>query len=428
MSQPRVFVVDGVRTPFLKARTEPGPFAASDLAVAAGRPLLARMPFAATAIDEVIIGCVIAAPDEANIARIIGLRLGCGKQTPAFTVQRNCASGLQAVASAAESIRLGQAQLVLAGGTEAMSRSPIQWNLSMATWLGAVMGAKNIGARLQAIARFRPANLQPVYSLLLGLTDPLYKLSMGQTAEVVAHRFGISREAQDAYALQSHRRLAGAFDNGSMREEVEVLYDSKGRFYPEDTGLRRETDMAQLAKLKPVFDRKYGQVTSGNSSQVTDGAAMLMLASESAVQRYQLPVLGELLGHAWSGVDPRQMGLGPVHAVSKLLTQHQLKMRDLAQLELNEAFAAQVLGCQAAWDSTEYAKTELGLDAPVGAMDPERLNPEGGAIASGHPVGASGARLVLHLLKSLKRKGGGLGVATLCIGGGQGGAMLLSVQ
>ncbi len=425
MNQKRVFIVDGARTPFLKAREQPGPFSAADLAVAAGRPLLARQPFAPSAIDEVIVGCVIPAADEANIARLIALRLGCGKQVPAFTVQRNCASGLQALASAAERVALGRAQLVLAGGTEAMSRAPITWNMAMAAWLGGVMRARRWGERLRALARFRPAHLQPVYALLLGLTDPLVKLSMGQTAEVLAHRFGITREAQDAYALQSHQRLAAAYDAGQMRDEIEILYEPSGAFYAEDTGLRRDTDLAKLAQLKPAFDRKYGQVTSGNSSQVTDGAALLVVASEEAVRRYQLPVLGEWLGHAWAGVEPAEMGLGPVHAVARLLVEHNVKMQDLAQLELNEAFAAQVLACQAAWDSAEYARAALGLDAPLGSMDPARLNPQGGAIACGHPVGASGARLVLHLLKALQRQGGGLGVATLCIGGGQGGAALL---
>jgi acetyl-CoA C-acetyltransferase len=428
MASSRVFVVDGARTPFLKARGEPGPFSAADLAVACARPVLARQPFAPEQIDEVIVGCVIPAPDEANIARIISLRLGCGKNVPAYTVQRNCASGLQAIASAAERIALGQAHLMLAGGTEAMSRAPIQWNMEMTAWLAGMMRAKSIGQRLSTIARVRPRYLSPVYSLLLGLTDPLVKLNMGQTAEIVAHRFGITREQQDANALESHRRLAAAFDSGRMQKEVEVLYDTRGNALTEDNGLRRDTDMAQLGKLKPVFDRKYGTVTSGNSSQVSDGAGMLVLASEEAVQRHNLPVLGELLGHEWAGVDQAQMGLGPVHAVARLLTRFQMKMRDIELMELNEAFAAQVLGCQAAWDSAQYAREELGLDAPLGAIDPERLKAEGGAIASGHPVGASGARLTLHLLHELRRRGGGTGVSTLCIGGGQGGAMLMRVE
>jgi len=424
----KIYVVDGIRTPFLKARGKPGEFSAADLAVAAARPLLARMPITPKKLDEVIVGCVIPAPDETNIARIIALRLGCGKGIPAFTVQRNCASGLQAIASAYERIALGYSNVILAGGTEAMSRAPVQWNSAMVAWLSEVMRARGMGGRVQAIAGFRLRQLKPVFSLLLGLSDPLVKLSMGQTAEIVAHRFGVTREQQDVYALQSHQRVAAALEAGHMKNEIEPLFDTRGDFYPDDTGLRRATDLTQLAKLKPVFDPKYGSVTSGNSSQITDGAAMLVLASEPAVKRYALPVLGELLGHEWAGVEPSQMGLGPVHAVARLLRRFKLSMADLKQMELNEAFAAQVLGCQAAWDSIEYAREELGLHEPLGRMDAARLNPEGGAIALGHPIGASGARILLHLLKSLQRKGGGLGVATLCVGGGQGGAMLVSVQ
>ena len=425
MATSKVFVVDGARTPFLRAQGKLGPFSAADLAVAAGRPVLARMPFSPSAIDEVIVGCVIPAPDEANIARIISLRLGCGKQVPAFTVQRNCASGLQAIASASERIALGHSDIVLAGGTEAMSRAPVQWNAAMVTWLAGVMRARTGFARLKAMAGIRPTYLKPVFTLLLGLSDPLVKLSMGQTAEVLTHRFLIAREQQDTYAQQSHERLAAAFDDGHMQGEIATLYDTRGEYYFEDTGLRRDSTLEKLAKLKPVFDRGYGSVTAGNSSQVTDGAAMLMLAGETAVKRHNLPVMGEVVGHAWAGVDPRQMGLGQVQAVAKLLQKHGVAMSDLAHMELNEAFAAQVLACQAAWASPDYARDELDMKEPLGSIDTERLNPEGGAVACGHPVGASGARLVLHLLHALKRKGGGTGVATLCIGGGQGGAMLL---
>ncbi len=421
----KVFIVDGARTPFLRAGVVPGPFSASDLAVACARPLLARQPFAPTALDEVIVGCVIPAPDEANIARLIALRLGCGKKVPAMTVQRNCASGLQAVASGAERIATGAADLVLVGGTEAMSRAPIQWNAGMSRWLGGVMRAKGLPARALALAGFRPAHLKPVYALLLGLTDPLVKLNMGETAEVLVHRFGIKRGEQDAFANESHHRLAAAFDAGRMSAEVEPLYGADGTLYREDTGMRRDSSAEKLATLRPVFDRKYGSVTAGNSSQVTDGAAMLLLASEDAVLRHGLKPLGEWLGHEWAGVEPREMGLGPVHAVARLSSRFHFTMADLALMELNEAFASQVLACQAAWDSRDYARDELGLEAPLGRMNPERLNVDGGAIACGHPVGSSGARLVLHLLHALKRRGGGRGIATLCIGGGQGGAMLV---
>jgi len=423
----KVYVIDGARTPFLRAQYQPGAFSAADLAVAAARPVLARLPLQASALDEVIVGCVIPAPDEANIARIISLRLGCGARVPAYTVQRNCASGLQAIAAAREHIACGASEIVLAGGTEAMSRAPVQWNADMVKWLANVMRARNKLARVKAIAGFRPGYLRPVFTLLLGLTDPLVNLSMGQTAEVLARRFGVDRTQQDEYALHSHERLAAAYDGGAMKVEVEPLYDTRANCYGEDTGLRRDSSAERLARLRPVFDRRYGTVTAGNSSQVTDGAAMLVLANEQAVKRHGLPVMGELLDHAWAGVDPRQMGLGPVHAVSSLLQANSLGMRDIMLMELNEAFAAQVLACQAAWASVEYAREELGMKKPLGSIDPARFNPEGGAIACGHPVGASGARLVLHLLHALQRKGGGLGVATLCIGGGQGGAMLVRV-
>jgi len=308
-----------------------------------------------------------------------------------------------------------------------MSRAPIQWNADMVNWLSAVMSARSLGARLKAIAGIRLAHLKPVITILLGLSDPLVKLSMGQTAEIVAHRFGITREQMDAYALRSHERLAAAFDNGEMKDEIINLYDARGNFYNEDDGMRRDSTMEKLAKLRPVFDRKYGNVTSANSSQITDGAAMLMLASDKAVEKYGLTVLGELVDHEWAGVDPAQMGLGPVHAVAGLFKRNKLAMSDIDHMELNEAFAAQVLGCQAAWDSDEYAKEELGMSKKLGAIDEAKLNPQGGAVSCGHPVGASGARLVLHLLHALNRKGGGQGVATLCIGGGQGGAMLVRV-
>lgn len=423
----KVFLVDGLRTPFLKARGNTGPFSAADLAVMAGRPILARQPIQPDQIDEVIMGCVIPSPNEANIARIISLRLGCGKSVPAHTVQRNCASGLQAVATACERIALGRADLVLAGGTEAMSHAPVQWNTAMVNWLSGLMRARTLPARTQAIAAFRPGLLKPVFTLLLGLSDPLVKLSMGQTTEIIAHRFGISRAEQDAYAQRSHERLAAAIEEGRLAGEVETVYDGKGNIYTEDDGLRRDSNVEGLAKLRPVFDRKYGGVTSGNSSQITDGAAVLLLASEKAVKQHKLTVLAELLDHEWAGVEPSQMGLGPVHAVAGLLKRNKMKMADIDHMELNEAFAGQVLGCQAAWSSKDYAKDELGIRTPLGQMDENKLNPDGGAVACGHPVGATGARLVLHLAQALKQKGGGTGVATLCIGGGQGGAMLVKV-
>jgi acetyl-CoA C-acetyltransferase len=419
-----VYLVDGARTPFLKARGRPGPFSASDLAVQAGTRLLARQPFEPEALDEVVLGCAMPSPDEANIARVVSLRLGCGESTPAFTVMRNCASAMQALDSAAKDIVLGRADLVLAGGTEAMSRAPVLLNDRMVNWLADLNAARNPMARLLAMLRLRPAHLSPVLSLVRGLTDPIVGLNMGQTCEVIAHRFGISREAMDMFAVRSHQRLAAAWDEGRM-DEVVPLFDASGRIIEQDDGLRRDSSVERLARLKPFFDRRVGLVTAGNSSQITDGAALLVLASERAVKQHDLNVLGRLVDVEWAALDPAQMGLGPVHASTPLLQRHGLALADIDVWELNEAFAGQVLACLAAWRDTDYCVGELGLTEAAGEISPERLNVDGGAISTGHPVGASGARIVLHALKALHQRGARHAIATLCIGGGQGGAMLL---
>jgi len=420
----RVYVVDGARTPFLKAQNRLGPFTGSDLAVNAGRALLLRQPFGPEAFDEVIIGAAMPSSEEANIARVVSLRLGCGDKVPAWTVMRNCASGLQALDSAFVNIVAGRSRLVLAGGTDAMSHAPLLYGPAMVNWLAAWYAAKGAGARAAQATKFRVSMLAPVIAILRGLTDPIVKLSMGSTAEIVAKRFGITRQMMDEYATESHRRTAFAQDNGHLTE-VEPMYGPDGTVYSLDDGVRRDSSVEKLAKLKPVFDRTYGNVTAGNSSQVTDGAAMVILASEDVVNEYRLKPLGRIVDTHWGALDPAEMGLGPVHAITPLLMRHGLTFADIDAVEVNEAFAAQVLGCVAAWDSAEYCKESFGLDRAFGAPDRAKLNVDGGAIAIGHPIGASGARVVLHALKVLERTGGKRAVASLCIGGGQGGAMLL---
>jgi acetyl-CoA C-acetyltransferase len=419
-----VYIVDGNRTPFLKARGIPGPFRAADLAVAAGRTLLLRQPFAPEELDEVILGCIIPGPDEANIARVVSLRLGCGKKVPAWTVQRNCGSSMQALDCAAMNIAHGRSDLVLAGGTEAMSHAPLLLNDAMVKLLGEWGRAKSVAERLRLLGRLRPRHFRPVIGLVQGLTDPVVGLSMGQTAEELAHRFQISRERMDGYSLESHRRLATAQDEGRL-SEITPLFAPDGTFFERDEGVRRDADPAGLARLKPVFDPPFGLVTAGNSAQVTDGAAWLILASGEAVERHRLPVLGRIADCQWAGVEPGQMGLGPVHAMAPILQRQGLSVGDVDFWEINEAFAAQVLACLEAWQSPAYCREELGLDAPFPPIDPERLNVDGGAVAIGHPVGTSGARIVLHLLHVLERENARRGVASLCIGGGQGGAMLI---
>lgn len=419
-----VYIVDGARTPFLKAKGKTGPFSASDLAVNAGKTLLDRQPFSPKELNEVIIGCVMPSPDETNIARIIALRLGCGKAMPAWTVQRNCASGMQALDSAAKDIACGRSDLVLAGGTEAMSRAPLMYNSEMANWLAGLASTKDWKARLKAYGKFRPAFLKPVITLLRGLTDPIVNLSMGQTAEILAYRFNITRTAMDQFSLASHQR-ATAGQEDHRYAEIQSIFANNGEFYLADDGVRRDGSIEKLATLKPIFDKKFGSVTAGNSSQVTDGAALLILASKEAVQKYRLPVLARIVDAQWAGVDPAEMGLGPVYATHKLLKQQNLSINNIDYWEINEAFAAQVLACLAAWESDDYCRQNLGLDHAFGQIDKSRLNVDGGAIALGHPVGASGARIVLHLAQVLRRQQAKKGVATICIGGGQGGAMLI---
>lgn len=419
-----VYIVDGARSPFLKAKGKPGTFSASDLAVSAARELLERQSFSPKDINEVVVGCVMPSPDEANIGRVIALRLGCGKSIPAWTVQRNCASGMQALDSAAKDIASGRHDLVLAGGTEAMSRAPLLFNENMTTWLAGLSMARDWKAKLKQWLQFRPTYLKPVIALLRGLSDPLVNLSMGQTAENLAYRFNITREQMDQFAYESHMSAAEAQEKNYMGE-VLPLYGTKGDFYTMDDGVRRDSSMQKLSSLKPFFDKKFGSVTAGNSSQISDGAAMLLLASKDAVEKYRLPVLARIVDVQWAGVDPAEMGLGPVYAAHKILQKNHLEMDSIDYWEINEAFAAQVLGCLAAWESDEYCRQNLGVDKALGTIDRKRLNVDGGAIALGHPVGASGARIVLHLAEILKRNNAKRGIATICIGGGQGGAMLI---
>jgi len=402
----------------------PGIFAAADLALKSAQPLMLRQPFEAEGLDEVILGCVMSAANEANIARVVSLRLGCGDQVPAWTVQRNCGSGLQAVDTAFRYIADGYSEMILAGGVEAMSKAPVMLNRQMVDWLSDLNQAKSLGKKLSVLSKIRSGHLKPVIALLLGLTDPVVGLSMGKTAEILASRFGISRDEMDAFAVRSHQRLAAAQTDGRL-DEVEVIYDQNGKSYDSDDGVRPDSNVDSLAKLKPVFDRPHGLVTAGNSAQVTDGAAWVLLASEEAVKQYQLEPIGRIVDCDWAGLAPSQMGLGPVYATSALLKKNKLGIADINYWEINEAFAAQVLSCVRAMMDKEFCRTELDRSSAIGEIDQECLNVDGGGISLGHPVGASGARIVLHILKILQRTNSQKGIASLCIGGGQGGAMLL---
>lgn len=421
----RVFLVDGARTPFLKARSGPGPFTPVDLAVQCGRPLLARQTFDRTLFDLVILGCVNVIADEMNPARVAALRLGLGEEMVAFTMQINCGSGMQSIDTAFRYIRDGSHQMILAGGAEALSHAPLTLRQSAVEWFGRMNAAKGPLDQARAMAGIKPEFFKPIIGLERGLTDPITTLNMGQTAEVLAHRFNIDRETADTYAMQSHHRLAQAQKDGTLDQEVMPAFDRDGTVYDHDDGVRPDSDMEGLAKPKPVFEPPYGKVTAGNSSQITDGASWCIIASEKAVEKHGLEPLAEIKDSEWAGLDPSIMGLGPVLASTPITQRHGLGVDDIELWELNEAFAAQVLACLAAWQDEGFCKKILGREGAFGHIDRDNLNVDGGAISLGHPVGTSGNRIVLHLANAMKKRGAKRGIATECIGGGLGGAMLL---
>jgi acetyl-CoA C-acetyltransferase len=393
--------------------------------VQCGRPLLLRQPFAPDAFDLVILGCVNVIADEMNPARVAALRLGMGEAMVAFTMQINCGSGMQSIDTGYRYIRDGAADLILAGGAEALSHAPLVFSRGAVNWYARMFGARTLGARLSAVLRFRPAFFKPVIGLERGLTDPITDLNMGQTAELVGHLLHVTRRDADEYAAESQRRLAAAQRDGFFADEIEPTFARDGTVYDYDDGVRPDSSAEALAKLKPAFERPWGKVTAGNSSQITDGASWVILASEDAVARHKLTPKAVIVDSEWAALDPSVMGLGPVYCSTPLLRRHQLALEDIELWELNEAFAAQVLGCVAAWQDEEFCRDALGLPGSAGRIPRERLNVDGGAIGVGHPVGASGNRIVLHLVNAMKRLGKKRGIATECIGGGQGGAMLI---
>jgi acetyl-CoA acetyltransferase family protein len=426
----RVVIAGGARTPFAKAAGALRRMTARELGVVAAREAIARSGLLPAEIDTVIIGNVASPADASNIARVIAVQAGVPESAPAHTVNRNCASSLEAIAQAAHLVSTGEARVVLAGGVESMSNVPLLLPEELKDVLMAARRAKSLPARLAAWARLRPRHLKAVSGLEAGLSDPLCGLNMGQTAEVLAAEFGITRDEQDRFALESHRRATVAA--GRLREEMAPVFAPGRRSdlkpLHEDVGPRANQTLEALGRLKPWFDPHRGTITAGNSSPITDGAAAVVVASEEALRELAgggLRPLARIRSWASVGLSARRMGLGPAHAVPAALRRAGATLADIDLVEINEAFAAQVLACVKAMASAEFARRELGLDAAVGEVRPERTNVNGGAIALGHPVGASGARLVLTLAMEMRRRQASLGLATLCVGGGQGAAIVL---
>jgi acetyl-CoA acetyltransferase family protein len=418
------WILAGVRTPFAKAGGPLRDTPVYELGRVAVAELLARAELDPARLDEVILGNCAQPAEAANVARVTALRAGVPEAISAATVHRNCASGMEAVASASYRIAAGEAHLVLAGGMESMSQIPLMYTMEYARWLESLMRAKSAGQKLGVFSRFRPRMLRPRIALAEGLTDLVCGLNMGETAEVLAREFRIGREAQDRYALESHQRAIAGRER--LREEIVPMFPPPTHAaVQDDVGPREHQTLEQLGRLKPYFDRKNGTVTVGNSCQVTDGAVALLIGDDAAAREWKSPPLARIRSFAFAGLSPARMGLGPVFAASRALARAGLELKDCELFEINEAFAAQVLACLETARSTSFARDELKRDRPLGEFPLERLNVNGGAIALGHPVGASGARLLLTLALEMRRRGLRRGLASLCVGGGQGAAFVL---
>ena len=423
----RIAIVAGIRSPFCKGGGVMRDMAADDIGAYVVAELMAISGVEPSKVDELIFGNVIQPSQSANIARIVAVKAGLPVKVPAFTVNRNCASGLEAITNGADKIILGHDDIVVAGGTESMSNFPVEVSKGFKDFLMRLGKAKSFSQKLEAAFSFRPSFLVPE---IPELSDPLCSLNMGQTAEVLAREFKVTRQEQDEFALASQRRAEKAIVEGRLADEIGPI--PVGPKYStvqmQDEGPRANQTLEALAKLKPAFDPYTGTVTAGNSSQITDGAAAVLLMKESKAKELGFEPLGYIRDYAAAGLQPNRMGLGPAFAISKVLTKTGLNLSDIDLIEINEAFAAQVLACVRALASDDFARKELARDKAVGILDLEKLNVNGGAIALGHPLGASGARLVITLLKELRRRNKNIGIASLCIGGGQGQAIVVEVK
>ncbi|MEW4526573.1 thiolase family protein [Maioricimonas sp. JC845] len=421
--RPPLAVVAGVRTPFAKAYTGLSEVPAAELGRVALESAIERAGLTPDDIGETVFGNVASPADSANVGRVIALKAGIPHERPAHTVNRNCASGMESVFSAWQIIREGRADIVAAGGTESMSQVPMMFRREAQLWLLKLGRASSLGERIRLLTQLRPRFLSPVVGLEQGLTDPVCGLNMGETAEILAKEFNISRDDQDAFALRSHQRATAAWERCFYKDEVTPVDVGAEEPIARDIGPRPQQTLEALGRLRPIFDRREGTITAGNSCPITDGAAALILMPADLARARGLSPLGYIRDYAVAGCDPKRMGLGPVFATHKLLQSTGLSIADFDLFEINEAFAAQVLACLKAFASDSFAGQELGASSAVGFIDPDRLNVNGGAIALGHPVGVSGTRLILTLLRALKERGLQRGLATLCVGGGQGAAV-----
>ncbi|NCN26909.1 thiolase family protein [bacterium] len=427
------YLAYGTRSPFAKAGTDLKTVHAAELGRHALAELIARSNLShehwGKIVDEVIIGNTGTPADAANISRVIALRAGLPENVSAYTVHRNCASAMEAMAQATLKVQAGQGDVFIAGGAESMSQMPLMYNNKATSFFDKLSRARSLADRLKVLKDIPLKDfLKPRIAIMEGLTDPFYDINMGETAEIIAKEFGIKRNEQDEFALWSHQKAVKAQEAGHYANEI-APYSVPPKFentLTNDSGPRANQSMEALAKLRPFFDKKFGSITAGNSCPITDGACMVSIVSEEGLAKLEgAKAIAKITGYAFAGLDPRRMGLGPVFATKKLLDQTGEKLQDFDVIEINEAFSAQVIGCLRAFESQKFFDEHFNGDKAMGAIAPERLNPNGGAIAIGHPVGATGARIALTAALEMNRLGAKKALATMCIGGGQGGSISL---
>ncbi len=421
----RVAVVAGCRTPFAKSGTVFRDMTAIDLGTLAVRELLNRAELEGDDVDELVYGTVVHSVQAPNLAREVSLRAGVSPSVPSFTVSRACASANQAITSGAEKIALGQGEVVIAGGAESLTDIPIMVSKPLRDRLVAASKARTMGQRAKAFAGFRPGELAPITP---AIAEPSTGETMGDSAERMAKENEISRESQDRWALRSHELAARGTEDGRLTAEIVPVYipPRYDEVVDADNGIRTDTSLEKLASLRPVFDRKYGSVTAGNSSPLTDGASAVLLMSEERAKAEGRAPLGYIRSWAYAALAPSdQLLQGPAFAVPRALDRAGVTMQDIELWEMHEAFAAQVLSNLQWLDSDTFARERLGRSSRVGIIDEERINVMGGSIAIGHPFGATGGRLTVTLLNEMKRRGAGIGLISVCAAGALGFAMVL---
>ena len=421
----RIAIIDGLRSPIAKANGKLNDISADTLGAIITKELVLRNDLDYKQFDEVIMGNVAQPANAANIARVMAIRAGFPQSTPAYTVHRNCASGMQSISSAIEKINSNQGDLYLVGGMESMSNIPLLYSDAFRNLITKFTYSKSISEKFKLLTTFRLNFLKPTVGLISGLTDPISGKIMGITAENLANEFKISRAAQDEYALNSHKKAQKAIEAGVFKDEIHPIM-TKNASMIDDDGVRFNQTMESLSKLNPIFIKDGGTVTAGNSSQVSDGACSLIVCTESKAKELNLEPIGFISDYSYAGLDAHRMGLGPVYATKKLFDKTGITLKDIDLIEMNEAFAAQIIANLEAFKSEGFCQKTFNSSA-LGEIDESILNVNGGAIALGHPVGMSGARIVLTALKELKRRNKNKALASLCIGGGQGAAFLLEI-